>query len=105
MDRHIRVGVFDEVDDDVLHSQPADLPMADAVIITVISWWSGSAHGAAVYEANVTITVAVLAMALIKTRFVIRHYMEVRFVPFWLQLTCDAWFAALFGLIAYFYWF
>lgn len=46
----------------------------------------------------------VLLIALIKTRFVIRNYMEVRFAPAWLQLTCDAWLLCLFGLIACFYW-
>jgi len=37
----------------------------------------------------------VLLIALIKTRFVIRNYMEVRFAPFWLQRTCDAWLLSL----------
>ena len=74
-------------------------------IITVISWWSGSARGANGYEANVPITVIVLALALVKTRFVIRHYMEVRFGPRWLQLTCDAWLVGLFAMVSAFYWF
>jgi len=73
-------------------------------IITVISWWTGSDHGANPYQANVWVTVVVLLIALIKTRFVIRHYMEVRFAPSWLQLTCDAWLLCLSGLVCCFYW-
>ena len=64
-------------------------------IITVISWWAGSGHGANSDEANVLVTAFVVLIALIKTRFVIRNFMEVRFAPFWLQLTCDAWLLCL----------
>jgi hypothetical protein len=72
-------------------------------IITVISWWTGSAHGANSHHANVAVTAVVLIIALIKTRFVIRNYMEVRSAPFWLQLTCDAWLLSLFLAISCFY--
>ena len=74
-------------------------------IITVISWWTGSARGANSYQADVFVTVVVVLIALVKTRFVIRNYMGVRFAPSWLQVTCDAWLVCLFGLIACFYWF
>jgi Prokaryotic Cytochrome C oxidase subunit IV len=74
-------------------------------IITVISWWTGSGHGANSSHANVPVTAVVLMIALVKTRFVIRDYMEVRLAPFWLQLTCDAWLLCLFGMFACFYWF
>jgi len=72
-------------------------------IITVISWWT--ARGANSYQANAWVTGVVLLIALIKTRFVIRNYMEVRFAPSWLQLTCDAWLLCLFAVISCFYWF
>ena len=74
-------------------------------IVTVVSWWLGSGYVAKSYRANVLVTVVVLVIALIKTRFVIRNYMEVRFAPSWLQLTCDGWLVCLFGMIASFYWF
>ncbi len=74
-------------------------------IITVISWWTGSGHGANSSHANVPVTAVVLMIALIKTRFVIRNYMEVRLAPTWLQLTCDAWLLCLFAVISCFYWF
>jgi hypothetical protein len=73
-------------------------------IITVISWRLASAHSGNSYQANGWVTGVVLLIALIKTRFVIRNYMEVRFAPRWLQLTCDAWLVCLFGMIACFYW-
>lgn len=74
-------------------------------IITVISWWTGSGHGVNHYRANVPVTAVVLIIALIKTRFVIWNYMEVRSAPSWLRLTCDAWLWCLFVLIASFYCF
>ena len=74
-------------------------------IITVISWWAGSSHGANSNQANVLVTGVVLLIALIKTRFVIRNFMEVRFAPSWLQLTCDGWLLCLFSVISGLYWF
>ena len=74
-------------------------------VITVISWWVGTGQGADSYRANVPVTAVVLVIALIKTRFVIRNYMEVRLAPAWLRLTCDAWLLCLFAAISCFYWF
>ncbi|MGO9932601.1 MAG: cytochrome C oxidase subunit IV family protein [Steroidobacteraceae bacterium] len=74
-------------------------------LLTVLSWWTGSARGADFYQADALVTGVVLLIALIKTRFVIRNYMEVRFAPSWLQLTCDAWLLCLFAGISCFYWF
>jgi hypothetical protein len=73
-------------------------------IITIISWWVGSPQSANFSQANVPVTAVVLVIALIKTRFVIRNYMEVRLAPSWLKLTCDAWLLALFATISSFYW-
>jgi Prokaryotic Cytochrome C oxidase subunit IV len=74
-------------------------------VITVVSWWVGSAQSASGYNANVLVTAVVLMIAFIKTRFVIRNYMEVRRAPRWLRLTCDAWLLGLFAVISSFYWF
>jgi hypothetical protein len=74
-------------------------------ILTVISWWFGTGNNAQSREANVLITLVVLLIALVKTRFVIRNYMELRSAPSWLQLTCDAWLLCFFGLVLCFYWF
>jgi hypothetical protein len=72
-------------------------------VITVFSWWTGSTHGAN-YQANMPVTAVVLTIALVKTRFVIRNYMEVRWAPSWLRFTCDAWLLCLFAVFSYFYW-
>jgi hypothetical protein len=68
--------------------------------LTILTWWLGS-HGAA--SSGALITYGVLLIALIKTRFVIRNFMEVREAPLWLQLACDAWLVLLFALLALFY--
>ena len=73
-------------------------------ILTVISWWFGAGNSPNSHQASALITFVVLLIALIKTRFVIRNYMEVRFAPSWLKVTCDAWLVYLFGMISIFYW-
>jgi Prokaryotic Cytochrome C oxidase subunit IV len=76
------------------------------VAATVLSWWLGLEKGAELHRhASTAITVSILAIAIVKCRFVIRNYMEVRFAPTWLQVTCDAWLVSNFGMVASFYWF
>ncbi|HMI91508.1 MAG TPA: hypothetical protein VK509_09110 [Polyangiales bacterium] len=48
--------------------------------------------------------VLVLLIAVTKCRVVMRSYMEVRFAPAWLQLTCDAWLALNFAMASSSYW-
>lgn len=51
------------------------------------------------------ITAAVLALALVKARLVIRHFMEVRTAPVWLRVVTDGWLAALWGsILALYLW-
>jgi hypothetical protein len=54
---------------------------------TVLSWGLG-------LESAV-----IMLVAIIKCRFVIRTYMEVRLAPAWLQRTCDAWLILNFGMV------
>jgi Prokaryotic Cytochrome C oxidase subunit IV len=76
------------------------------VAATVFSWWLGLENGSALHRhASTVTTIAILAIAIVKCRFVIRHYMEVRFAPSWLQVTCDAWLVLNFGMVSSFYWF
>jgi cytochrome c oxidase subunit IV len=74
------------------------------LLATVVSWWLGSDRDAA-DQASVLTTVAILAVAIVKCRLVIRNYMEVRYAPSWLRLTCDAWLLLNFGMVSCFYWF
>ena len=67
--------------------------------LTILTWWLGS-HSAI---SAALVTYGVLLIAVIKTRFVIRNFMEVRDAPLWLQLACDAWLVALFAMLALFY--
>jgi hypothetical protein len=65
-------------------------------IITIASWWMGSGSDGQAYG---LITAGVLLFALIKSRLVIRYFMEVRFAPRWLRLTCDLWLIVVFGAV------
>jgi hypothetical protein len=64
--------------------------------LTAVSWvlaaTSGSAPGTA-------LTIAVLVIAAVKTRFVIREFMDVRTAPRWLRLATDGWLAVLLAAI------
>jgi hypothetical protein len=68
------------------------------VAITIGSWWLAPAHSGTA-EANVPITAVVLALALIKSRLIIRHFMEVQSAPRWLKLATDSWLVVLFGAV------
>jgi hypothetical protein len=64
--------------------------------LTTASWWTASRGDGNAYT---LITAGVLLFALIKSRLVIRYFMEVRFAPRWLRLTCDAWLVMVFGMV------
>jgi hypothetical protein len=63
--------------------------------ITILSWWLAPGHSREGAVASVPITVAVIALGLIKGRLIIRHFMEVRTAPRWLKVSTDAWLAIL----------
>jgi hypothetical protein len=67
--------------------------------LTIVSWFLGPARTHGPVAASVPITVAVLAMALIKARFIIRYFMEVRTAPSWLRMATDAWLVVLWGAV------
>jgi Prokaryotic Cytochrome C oxidase subunit IV len=67
--------------------------------LTVVSWALAPAHSTGTVGASVPITVVVLAMALIKSRLVIREFMEVRTAPTWLRASTDAWLVVMFGAV------
>ena len=64
--------------------------------MTIASWWTGTRSDGKAYT---LITASVLLLALIKSRLVIRYFMEVRFAPRWLRLTCDVWLIMVFGMV------
>ncbi|MET0900400.1 MAG: cytochrome C oxidase subunit IV family protein [Mycobacterium sp.] len=65
--------------------------------ITVVSWWLGPAHQSGPLAPSTVITVVVLGLGVIKTRLIIRHFMEVRTAPLWLRVATDVWLVALWG--------
>lgn len=71
--------------------------------ITVGSWWLAPAHYTGTVTASTPITVLVLALTLIKSRVIMRYFMEVRSAPRWLQRACDGWLAVLFATILVIY--
>ncbi|OLP00676.1 prokaryotic cytochrome C oxidase subunit IV family protein [Mycolicibacterium porcinum] len=69
------------------------------VAITVGSWWLAPAQYSEALRASVPITALVLALTLVKSRLIIRQFMEVRTAPRWLKLSTDGWLVVLFGSI------
>ena len=69
------------------------------VAITIGSGWLAPAHAAGVAHASTTVTVLVLALAAIKSRLIIQHFMEVHTAARWLRRATDAWLAALLGVV------
>ena len=65
------------------------------VAVTFVSWWVGAGGDRSNAGLSLPITVAVVAIAVFKTRFVFRHFMEVRTGPSWLRATCDGWLASV----------
>jgi hypothetical protein len=64
-------------------------------VITIASWWLAPSHASGVAAASVPITVTVIVLGLIKSRMILRYFMEVRTAPAWLKVTTDAWLAIL----------
>ncbi len=59
--------------------------------ITIASLSVGSLDGQDAFRANIAITCAVIAIALIKVRIIFREFMEVRHAPVLLSRLTDAW--------------
>jgi hypothetical protein len=67
--------------------------------ITVLSWWLGHPRTGHAFDPSLPITIAVLAIGLIKARLIIRYFMEVRTAPLWLRISTDVWLVVLWGAI------
>lgn len=66
-------------------------------LVTFLSWWIG-AGGEGRESVDIRLTAAVIAIAIVKSRLVFHHFMEVRHGPSWLRWSCDGWLAS-FGVI------
>ena len=70
------------------------------VSVTVLSWLLGTSGGGHPITSELTISAAVLFIALFKARLIVRVFMDVAQAPRWVGRSCDLWlvlcFAALF---------
>ena len=60
-------------------------------LITIGSWLLAPAHVKNAVDPSMPITALVLALTFIKSRLVMRYFMEVRTAPRWLRRSTDAW--------------
>jgi hypothetical protein len=70
------------------------------VLATVATWWLGARGESERLDLNLSLTAGVVAIALVKIRLVVWHFMEVRTAPAWLRWNCDGWLAFL-GLMIF----
>lgn len=75
------------------------------VAVTIGSWWLAPAHSGGATQSSTLITAVVLTLAMIKSRLIIRYFMEVRTAPRWLKHATDAWIAVLFTTVFVIYLF
>lgn len=68
-----------------------------ATVLSAVLGLEGEHGGTAV-------ALVVLAIALLKCRFVMRTYMEVRDAPRWLQRSCDGWLLFNAVMLSSYYW-
>ena len=64
--------------------------------LTAVSWVLAATRR---FSPSIAVTIVVLAIAAVKTRFVIRQFMDVRLAPHWLRRATDAWLAVLMAAI------
>lgn len=73
------------------------------VAATGLSWWMGSDGGATDADVRL-VSSALIAVAFIKVRFVLRYFMEVRTAALPLKLLADAWVLIVCGAVLALYW-
>jgi hypothetical protein len=75
--------------------KPVTIVWAALMLATCATTWLLSGNSVTPEVA----TVAIMLIAALKVRFVIRHFMEVRRAPPALQFVCDGWLVAVTALI------
>ena len=71
--------------------------------LTIGSWWLSPAHSGATAVPSLTITLAVIVVGFVKSRLIIRCFMEVASAPRWLRLATDSWLIVLWGAVLLIY--
>jgi hypothetical protein len=67
--------------------------------VTILSGGLAHTRSDGNFGASVPITLAVLAIGLIKVRLITQNFMEVRHAPTWLRLTVDGWLVLFWGSV------
>ena len=75
--------------------KPVSIAWAALMLATCASTWLLSKHSVTPEVA----TVAIMLIAAVKVRLVMRHFMEVRRAPLALRFVCDGWLLAVTALI------
>jgi heme/copper-type cytochrome/quinol oxidase subunit 4 len=75
--------------------KPVTIVWAALMLATCASTWLLSKNSVTTEVA----TVAIMLIAAVKVRLVIRYFMEVRLAPLALRLICDSWLLAVTALI------
>lgn len=73
--------------------------LALLVFVTVLSWYLSTGGGGHPMTPNLVISAAVLFIALLKARVIMREFMEISFAPAWVRRTSDGWLAAFFAAL------
>ena len=71
--------------------------------LTILAWALAGIHGEHRITPSGPGTIAVLAIAGVKGRMIIRQYMEVRTAPRWLRRVTDGWLVVVMVTIAVMY--
>ena len=71
--------------------------------LTILGWGLAKLHGEHRLTPSGPETMAVLAIAGVKGRLIVQHYMEVRTAPRWLRRAIDGWLVVLLGALAVMY--
>ncbi|MGW5381573.1 cytochrome C oxidase subunit IV family protein [Nocardia sp. NPDC003963] len=66
---------------------------------TVLSWWLAPGHSAAPVSPSTVVTVAAILLGALKTRLVLRYFLEVGTGPRWLRVSTDAWLIVVWGAV------
>jgi len=67
------------------------------VSVTVLSWYLGTGGGAHPMVPDLTISAAVLFIALLKVRLIMSEFMGVRSAPAWVRRSSNAWLVVFFA--------
>ena len=100
----LSVAVPDEISVGALFRNSVTPVWLLLICATGLSWWLGAGSGARDPGTLHYMSTAVVVVASIKVRFVIRYFMEVRNAAPALRYVCDALVVGVCGVLMFLYW-